>query len=590
MEYVDVLIIGSSIAASMTAAYLKQQLPELDVVVLGPRPEDERRPYVGESLVEPAALFMQEIGLRDYLNSTQMTKNGLTFYHKLRPGDPQDRRYSVHAPRRLYHTAWQLHRPEVDRAVRQRAEELGARMVVGRMEDIEVGTALRSHRVRARGEESTSTFSCRWVIDATGRTRRIGRTVVNYVRPRTGQRSCFWFWLADFEPFLAHIEMAMRSPAAYDLWQTTHHFLGRGYWIWGIPLATRDWQRLISVGITFRPDILAHPVRSMEEFLELVDREHPALAMMVRSGKVLNCNVYHEYIYWADRVYSEDGWFLVGDAARAVDPLYSNGLSLATVQAQQIVSIIGRQRYGTLSAGEVDAMDMVWRRFMARQQGDIGRYYEVMHDPFQACMRRYWNVGGWFNTFLPLWWNGFFSSPAAARLLSRFLQEEDPAAESAWKLFAQASEALGPALGAADFERVPDLDWMLNLRFDWRKEDVPRHLARAIWKRVRLRLALLRVERYRHVLQQLPVLMREIALSCIFRYVLPRMGREVFASLKPPLPRLAAANESSAPENAWRHKLRCQLDDLLTTPDRTRRFCYSLLIASVARGNATSVA
>jgi len=167
---------------------------------------------VGESLVEPAALFMQEIGLRDYLNSTQMTKNGLTFYHKLRPGNPQDRRYSVHAPQRLYHTAWQLHRPEVDRAVRERAGEVGARMVLGRMEDIEIGTAGEGHRVRARAGESTSTFSCRWVIDATGRARRIGRKVVNYIRPQKAQRSCFWLWLADFEPFMAHLEMAMRSP------------------------------------------------------------------------------------------------------------------------------------------------------------------------------------------------------------------------------------------------------------------------------------------------------------------------------------------------------------------------------------------
>jgi flavin-dependent dehydrogenase len=548
MEHVDVLIVGSSIAASMTAAYLKQQLPELDVVVLGPRPEDERRPYVGESLVEPAALFMQEIGLRDYLNSTQMTKNGLTFYHKLRPGDPQDRCYSVHAPQGLYHTAWQLNRPEVDRAVRERAGELGARMVLGRMEDIEIGTGGKRHRVCARTGESTTTFSCRWVIDATGRARRIGRKVANYIRPQKAQRSCFWFRLADYEPFMAHLEMAMRSPVTYDLWQTTHHFLGQGYWIWGIPLATREWQRLISVGATFRPDILPQPVRTMEQFLELVDREHPALGEMVRSGKVVDCNVYHEYIYWADRVYSEDGWFLVGDAARAVDPLYSNGLSLTSVQAQQIASIIRRQRDGTLNTGEVDTMDTVWRRFMALQQGDISRYYEVMHDPFQACMRRYWNVGGWFNMFLPLWWNGFFSVPLGARLLSRFLREEDPAAHSAWKLFAHVSEALGPALEAADFECVPELDWMLNLRFDCGKEAVPRQLARALWKRVGLRLALLRLERYRHLFQQLPALIREIGLIFIFRYVLPRIAREAFASLMPPLPSLAAREPIHRPE------------------------------------------
>jgi len=44
MENADVVIVGSSVAGLMTAAYLKQQLPTLQVVVLGPSPEDERRP------------------------------------------------------------------------------------------------------------------------------------------------------------------------------------------------------------------------------------------------------------------------------------------------------------------------------------------------------------------------------------------------------------------------------------------------------------------------------------------------------------------------------------------------------------------
>ena len=212
MEHVDVVIVGSSIAGSMTAAYLKQQQPNLQVVVLGPSPEHEQRPYVGESLVEPAAPFMQEIGMGDYLRSTQITKNGLTFYHKIKPDDPLDRRYSVHAPSWLYHRAWQLHRPDVDRAVRARAAELGARLVTGRMHDCEIGTAASGHRVHARVGESPLTFACRWLIDATGRTRRIGKRVTTYTRPHAKQRSCFWFWLADFEPFLPHLEMAMRRP------------------------------------------------------------------------------------------------------------------------------------------------------------------------------------------------------------------------------------------------------------------------------------------------------------------------------------------------------------------------------------------
>jgi flavin-dependent dehydrogenase len=102
----------------------------------------------------------------------------------------------------------------------------------------------------------------------------------------------FWFRLADFEPFSDHIEMEM-----------------------------------VSIGITYRPDIFSHPMQSIEDFLGYMDGEHPAIADMVRSGDVLDTHSYREYLYWAREIYSEDGWFLIGDAARSVDPLYSTGLN-----------------------------------------------------------------------------------------------------------------------------------------------------------------------------------------------------------------------------------------------------------------------
>ena len=94
----DILIVGSSICGLMTATYLKQKLPELEVLVIGPEPNQEKRAYVGESLTEISIHFFWEIGLKDYLDRTQDLKNGLTFYHKLQIDHPEDLRYSVHAP------------------------------------------------------------------------------------------------------------------------------------------------------------------------------------------------------------------------------------------------------------------------------------------------------------------------------------------------------------------------------------------------------------------------------------------------------------------------------------------------------------
>ena len=545
-EHCDVLVVGSSISGLMTAAWIKLEQPELDVVVLGPPPEREKRPYVGESLVEPAILFFRELGMGEFLDTRCALKNGLTFYHKLRIDDPADRRYTVHAPERLHHLARQLNRPVFDRALRDHAEALGVRMIDGLAEDIDISTGSTgsaTHRVLARVGDATVELTSRWIVDASGRRRLIGRKVSSYTKPEQGQRSAFWVRLADFRPFTDDLEMSLRRPLAYDIWYSTHHFMGHANWIWGIPLQSSEHERLISFGITFRPDIFprADRMTTVEHFLEYLDSEHPALAAMVRSGKVIDTHVYREYIYWADQIYSEDGWFLVGDAARAVDPLYSTGMSMTSIQALQVSTMIRRQRSGSLTRADISALESLWMKVARRRQLDIADQYESMHDPLQACMRRYWNICGWFNALLPLWWNGFFSDPAGARLVARLFADPDSSSDTAWALFREVSRALGPELDQATFNRSSDLDEILDLRFDCPLTELPLHVSGMFTKRVRLRLALVRLGGWGLLPRQLRPLVRDLAAALAARVLLPRIGREAFASVTPPLHRLVAA-------------------------------------------------
>ena len=545
----DVLILGSSISGLMVACWLKLEEPDLEVVVVGPPPDREKRPYVGESLVEPAILFFREIGMGDFLDRRCALKNGLTFYHKLRPHDPADRRYSVHAPEYLHHLARQLHRPDFDGALRERAAALGVTLIDGLAESFTVGSRGERHQVTLRGGER---LRGRWLVDATGRRRLIGRQVTTYTKPEENQRSAFWIRLADFEPFTGHIEASMRRPLLYDIWDSTHHFMGRGNWIWGIPLASPEHRRLISLGVTFRPDVFprADRMRSVDDFVDYLESEHPALAAMVRSGRVLDSHTYRDYIYWADHIYSPDGWFLVGDAARAVDPLYSTGLSMTSIQALQIGTMIRRQRQSRLADDDVRALEEVWMKVARRRQMDIADQYRSMDDPFQACMRRYWNICGWFNAVLPLWWNGFLSDPEGARLVSRLFAEPDIGSEAAWRLFAATSAALGPGLDPRIFERAGDLDEMVNPRFDCALDDLPRHVAAMFRKRADLRLALIRLGGWGLAAGQVRPLLRDLAVARAAPLILRRIGRDAFRSVRPPLHRLIAAGAAGAPPGA----------------------------------------
>lgn len=527
----DVLIVGSSLSGMMTALNLKHRNPGLEVAVLGPQPHEERRPLVGESLVEPGILFFREVGLGQHLDTCQVLKNGLCFYHKLDLDNPADRAYTAHAPEILHHKARQMRRVEFDAACRERVIELGGRMLHGTADEVEIGK--QAHRVVATVDGAPTEIRCRWIVDCTGRKRIIGTKVTKYVRPEK-QRCTFWFRLRRFEPFFAHIDAKSRRGWRYDPWLTTHHFMGRGYWIWCIPLEIGT-DNLCSIGFTYRPDLFPTRVRTMDDFLAQVDKDHPAIAEMVRSGEVVDTQMYFDYFYRGEQLYSEDGWFLVGDTARTVDPLYSNGISMTTVQVGQVAEIIERQRDDRLQPGDVQALEGAVRWIMERSQREVTDQYPVMHDPFQACMRRYLNVTGWFNAFLPMWWNGFFTTPEGARVILQLFKDEDEDATSLWVLAAEASAHIGPPYRHEDFDRGPDIDALLNLRFDCPKEQLVEVVGRTFTRRREMRMSLLAMTGYRRLLRELPRLAGETLRPVALR-ALPWWNPAVFAAVQPPLP------------------------------------------------------
>jgi len=528
----DVLVVGTSLSSNMTTLNLKHRNPGLDVTALGPLPDEERRPLVGESLVEPGILFFREVGLGDHLDRMQLLKNGLIFYHKLDLSNPADRAYSVHAPRILHHKARQLRRVEFDEACRARARALGVKLLHGKADEISVGTGGARHRVRATVDGAPVEITARWLVDASGRRRVVGNKVTRYVRPAE-QRCTFWFRLRGFEPFTRHLQGYQRRPLDYDPWLTTHHFMGKGYWIWCIPLEIGD-DNLASIGFTYRPDLFPRLIRSVDDFLAQVEQDHPVVADMVRSGTIVDTQQYLNYAYRSERLYSEDGWFLVGDSARTVDPLYSNGISMTTVQVGQITELIERQRDGRLKPGDVDALDAAGRWIMERAQREVTEQYLIMHDPFQACMRRYLNVTQWFNLFLPMWWNGFFNTPEAARVLLSVVKDRDEDAESLWGLAGEASASIRPWTQAG-FDRGPDIDELLNLRFDCTREQVMEVASRVFARRREFRWKLVRLTGYRSIVRELPRFVRETIRPIVFR-LLPRRHPEAFAMLRPPLP------------------------------------------------------
>ena len=292
-------------------------MPALRVTIMGPAAQN--LPVVGESLIEFSTQFLQEIGLGRHLVEEQLPKYGLTFYYKLDPGTPTDPRYVVDAvPTNPPLPSFLINRFSFDDALRQLNRHNGVEHIDGKVTGVELNQGA-SHRITARRSDGTElTCTARWVIDATGRRRLLARQL-GLDEGVAHQRSSFWLRLEDFDAsILNRIDAITNDTRRPDAYYAAHHFFGRGNWVWLLPVRARHAGQMISVGLTYRPDLFRAPMTSVPEFLDHMTREHPILADFVRSGRVVDTTLYRNYMYRARRRYSSQGWFLIGDAADTV--------------------------------------------------------------------------------------------------------------------------------------------------------------------------------------------------------------------------------------------------------------------------------
>ena len=521
----DVLIMGNGIVGNLAAAWFRRHMPALQVNVVGPAAST--LPIVGESLVEFSTQLLQEIGLGRHLVEEQLPKYGLTFYYKVDPTAPADPRYVVDAvPTNPPLPSFLVNRFTLDDALRQLNRDNGVEHVDGKVVRVELGSGTR-HRVTVRdvdGRERTHT--ARWAMDATGRRRVLARQL-QLGGGVTHQRSSFWFRLADFDASILDRVDAVTSDARRpDAYYATHHFFGRGNWIWLIPVRAETGRQMMSVGLTCRPDLFPKPVTSIPEFLDRVADEHPILGDLVRSGWVVDTNLYRNYMYRTRRRYSSQGWFIVGDAADTVDPLYSTGLALATMAIQQVGAIIRRDQAGSLTEGFVSRLDRAYAGFRELGEDQVARLYDVMQAGYQCRLRMHLHVVGFFHMALPLLLNGYHADAVGAAMMARLggpahglgrqLTDFEP-------LIARAA-ARRPSPPAGAGVRVQSAFALNHSWFEHRRDDgIPRSLFRMFRHLVALRLRLLWAAGVRSWLD--PVQLGGLLRSAIWGLAIGALGR-----------------------------------------------------------------
>ena len=491
----DVLVMGGGATGQLAAAYLRMRFPDLKVAVVeGPH---KNRPIVGESLVEVSVDFLFELGLGAYLVEKHYPKYGLTYYFKPNIDDPADRTYVVdEIPTAPPILSFQINRFTFDKEVRDRNAQNGVELIDGTVAGVEINSGDGLHTVTVQDPAGgKQTLSARWLVDATGRNRVLQKQLQLQEKIKE-QKDVFWFRLANFNPeILSHIQAIKTPNRCYVPYYATHHFFGKGNWIWCIPMRSPENESLISIGITYRKDVYPHgDVRTMEQFLECVGREHPVLVELVQSGTIVDTNYYNSYMWECRQRYSTDRWYVIGDAGDTVDPLYSVGLALSSLQIRQIAAIIQRQLEGFDTAEFTKDLDTAIAAFQRGVTRDTTRLYQCMDDAYQCHLGVHLAVTKLFHLALPLVMNDYLWDPLGVKLINWFSSLETLEADS--KKIQELIREVAKNPKNRALENFIKVQSGVSMNFGYyehhREEDIPASLSKMAFHLARLRLALLR--------------------------------------------------------------------------------------------------
>jgi hypothetical protein len=214
---------------------------------------------------------------------------------------------------------------------------------------------------------------------------------------------------------------------------------------------------------------------------------------LVRSGTAVDTNFYSSYMWECRQRYSPDGWYIIGDAGDTVDPLYSVGMALSSVQIRQIGAIIERELKGYDTREFTKDLDTAITTLQRGVTRDTTRLYECMGDAYQCHLRVHLAVTELFHLALPLLMNDYLWDPLGVRLVNRFFKLETLEADSKkfHELIRQVS-ANPKTRTVQSFIKVQSSASMNAAFYEYhREQDIPASLSRMLFSLARLRLALL---------------------------------------------------------------------------------------------------
>jgi FADH2 O2-dependent halogenase len=377
----DIGIIGGGPAGSTVASYLAGA--GLRVLVM--EGEVFPRPHIGESLVPATTPVLEQIGALEKVDKAGFPRKYGAAWTSAAPksipklgftGMSHDFNFShigfrersqmgVNQPY-TYH----VDRGKLDQLLLDHSASLGAEVWQGvRVQQVEL--ADHETRVRVRSEGSSSSVRVGMVVDASGRQTFLGRQLKLKQPDPVFNQYAVHAWFKGLDKASIAKMGGMEGQEDYIF---IHHLPIADSWIWQIPIT----DEVTSVGIVTQKQRLRAAAGDHDAFFWECVGMRPELREALSSAeRVRPFKTEGDYSYGMKEIVG-DGWALVGDAARFVDPIFSSGVSIAMNGARLLsADIIAAAGTGDFSKASFAAYESTLRRGVRNWYTFISMYYRL---------------------------------------------------------------------------------------------------------------------------------------------------------------------------------------------------------------------
>ncbi len=344
MQSYDLIFLGGGLASGLQARFLKLRHPELKILILDPRTTASHSP--GESTVGVAGMFLiRDLGLSTYLYLNHLPKNGLRYWFL---PEHESTKTTWEAASEIgsnilpVFPTWQVNRKKLDEDLWDLNREIGI--------DIWLNISLGEHPIQFGEDEHPHTIHCekdgqphqihtQWLFQSQGRLRRVIDSQSLRIWDEEHSTAASWGryrYVRDLDSILRGNHH--RKVGYTSRYLSTNHIMGKGYWIWIIPIG----EGLVSLGIVWDKNICSFSLKTSEELTQFF-KSHPLIRDLSKDLEAVDFQHGPHLAHYSENYIPARRVAIVGDSAHFVDPFYSPGSDALARQAFLLEHLICEQ-------------------------------------------------------------------------------------------------------------------------------------------------------------------------------------------------------------------------------------------------------